>query len=259
MGRRRNSNRRRRGSFGFLYKVLSMLAICGAIVVAMTLFFRVDTILVTGQQRYTQQEVVDASGIQTGDNLFLLNKYAVADSIARELPYIGIEDIWVRRKLPDTLLIEVKECGRPMAVVQDGSAWLVSSSGRIVEQKVASAAKEYGIIDGCELLSPSVGTQIALATEYSGQQESLLALLAALEESGQMEKVDAIHLGDLSTLTMDYVGRFTVQLSYGADYGAKLRALRQIMEESGAIQDNMTGTFDMRREDGRVNLIQNVR
>ena len=86
MGRRRNSNRRRRGSFGFLYKVLSMLAICGAIVVAMTLFFRVDTILVTGQQRYTQQEVVDASGIQTGDNLFLLNKYAVADSIARELP-----------------------------------------------------------------------------------------------------------------------------------------------------------------------------
>ena len=86
MARRRHSNRRhRRGSFGFLYKVLSMLVICGAIVAAMTLFFRVDTIVVTGQQRYTQEEVVSATGIQPGDNLFLLNKYSVANSIAKEL------------------------------------------------------------------------------------------------------------------------------------------------------------------------------
>ena len=146
-----------------------------------------------------------------------------------------------------------------MAVVQDGSAWLVSPQGRIVEQTAVAAAANYGVIDGCQLLAPSVGTQIALASEYSGQQRSLLDLLAALEEAGELEKVDAIHLDDLSTLTMDYVGRFTIQLSYGADYAAKLRALRQIMEDSGAIQDNMTGTFDMRREDGRVNLIQNVR
>lgn len=52
---------------------------------------------------------------------------------------------------------------------------------------------------------------------------------------------------------------FTIQLSYGADYDRKLRMLRQILDESGAIQDNMTGTFDMRGDDGTVNLIQNVR
>ena len=56
--RRRHSNRRRRrGSFGFLYRLLSVLVICGVIVVALTLFFRVDTVVVTGTQRYTQQEV----------------------------------------------------------------------------------------------------------------------------------------------------------------------------------------------------------
>lgn len=259
MGRRRNSNRRRRGSFGFLYKLLSMLVICGAIVAAMTLFFRVDTIVVTGQQRYTQQEVIDATGIQSGDNLFLLNKYSVANNIVSALPYIDIEEVWIRRKLPDTLLIDVGECGTPMAVIQEGSAWLISPKGKIVEQKAASAALDCGVIDGCQLLAPSVGTQMALATEYANQQGSLLSLLGALEEAGMLEKVDAIHLEDLSTLSMDYDGRFTVQLSYGADYAQKLRALRQILEESGAIQDNMTGTFDMRRDDGKVNLIQNVR
>ena len=58
---------------------------------------------------------------------------------------------------------------------------------------------------------------------------------------------------------MDYGGRFTVQLTYDADYARKIRTLRMILDESGAIQDNMTGTFDMRSEDGKVNLIQNVR
>ena len=50
-----------------------------------------------------------------------------------------------------------------------------------------------------------------------------------------------------------------MQLTYDADYARKLRTLRMILDESGAIQDNMTGTFDMRSEDGKVNLIQNVR
>ena len=50
--RRRHSNRRRRrGTFGFLYKLLSVFLICGCLVAAITLFFRVDTIEVTGMER----------------------------------------------------------------------------------------------------------------------------------------------------------------------------------------------------------------
>ncbi len=257
MGRRRNSGRRRRGSFGFLYKLLSTLAISAAIIVALTLFFRVDQVIVTGQQRYTAEEVVAATGVEIGDNLYLMDKNSIVSGMLEQLPYI--ENIRINRKLPDTLLVEVRECGRPMAVVQDGSAWLISPRGKIVEQTKPQAAKDYGVIDGCELLAPSVGTKIALATEYASQQSSLLSLLEALEAAGELERVDAIHLDDLSMLTMDYIGRFTVQMPYEADYARKLRALRQIIDESGAIQENMTGTFDMRREDGKVNLIQNVR
>ena len=67
MARRRNSNRRRRrGSFGFLYKVLSVLVICVAIIAALTLFFRVNQIEVTGQQRYTTEQVQEASGCCAG-------------------------------------------------------------------------------------------------------------------------------------------------------------------------------------------------
>ncbi|MFR3922662.1 MAG: hypothetical protein ACLTYN_12595 [Dysosmobacter welbionis] len=40
------------------------------------------------------------------------------------------------------------------AVIQDGSAWLLSPKGKIVEQLPASQAGDYAVIDGCELLAP---------------------------------------------------------------------------------------------------------
>ena len=102
MARRRKSNRRRRrGSFGFLYKLLSTLVICAAVVAALTLFFRVDAIQVTGVERYTAQEVTDASGVEQGDNLFLLNKYSVDQNIKAALPYV--EELRINRsKIKDS-------------------------------------------------------------------------------------------------------------------------------------------------------------
>ena len=258
MARRRNSSRhRRRGRFAFLYKVLSMLVVCGAVVAALTLFFRVETMEITGLERYSAEEVSDASGVQTGDNLYLLNKYDVVSRIQEALPYV--EQIRINRRLPDTLVIEVTECAEPLAIVQDGSAWLVSTKGKIVDQKSAGEAGNYGVISGCALLTPSVGTKLALATEYAQQQESLLSLMGALEEAEMLEKVDGIRLEDLATLYMDYDGRFTVKLPYGADYAFKLRALKSYLEDTGVIQDNMTGTFDMQTNEDETYFKPNVR
>ena len=256
MARRRHSSRRHRGGFSVLYKLLSILIICTAIIVALTLFFRVDTIVVSGQERYTSQEIQDATGIAQGDNLFLLNKYDVAQNIVKALPYV--EEIRISRKLPDTLLIEVRECGTPLALVQDGSAWLISPGGKIVEQKSAAEVGDSGIIDGCKLLAPSVGTPLALATEYADQQTSLLELLAALGDAGMLKQVDAIHLDDAGKVIMDYAGRFTVEMPYNADYAMKLKALRLSLE-SGKIQDNMTGTFDLMQENGDAYFRPNTR
>ena len=140
---------------------------------------------------------------------------------------------------------------------QDGIVWLVSPAGKIVEQKTSTAG--YPTIDGCRLLAPSVGTQIALDSDYETQRQSLLKLLAALEEAGKLGEVNAIHLGDLSCISMDYMDRFTVKLDYDADFAYELQLLEMSIA-SDKIQDNMTGTFDMRqREDGSIHFRQNVR
>lgn len=260
MARHRKSNRRRKGRSGFLYKLLSVLAICICLVTAMTLFFRVDSIVVTGGVRYTEQQLRDATGVKEGENLLLLNKGGVAASMVEALPYLR-EISSINKRLPDTLVIAVEECGKPLAVIQDGSAWLICSTssgrGKIVEQIPEADASEYGVIDGCRLLAPSVGTSPALASEYAVQQSSLLSLLGALEETGMLEQVEAVHLGEPSEISVEYAGRFTIELSCGADYPRKLNKLMEILA-GDVIQENMTGTFDMRGDSGRDIFRQNT-
>ena len=70
-------------------------------------------------------------------------------------------------------------------------------------------------------------------------------------------QVDGIRLDDPACIAMDYARRFTVEMLYEDDYPYKLKALNAALD-SGKIQDNMKGTFDMRREDGRTYFIQNI-
>ena len=104
---RSRTRRRNRGRFGPLFKLLCVLAVIVALTGGATVFFRVETVMVTGSQRYTQEEIIAASGIQVGDNLYGLNKVRIDQNIRTSLPYIG--DLTINRALPSTIVITVVE------------------------------------------------------------------------------------------------------------------------------------------------------
>lgn len=252
MAKRRNSNRRRRrGRFGFLYKILSVLAICAVIVVALTLFFKVDAVQVTGGNRYSKQEIINASGIKVRDNLFLLNKFDMAERILKKLPYI--ENVRINRKLPDRMVIHVEECSAAFAIEKGGTAWLVSPNGKIVDSRKLSDAKKVPVIDGCRLIAPSVGTAMDLSTKRKSQRTSLLSLMTALQSAGVADQVTAIHLKSTSELVMDYAGRFSVKLPYNGNYPHLVRYLREVIKQ---LESNETGTIDL-MTDGEAHVLPN--
>ena len=82
--------------------------------------------------------------------------------------------------------------------------------------------------------------------------------LEALDGAGLTENVDGIRMDDLSCINMDYIGRFTVRMDYGADYEWELKKLTATLAKE-QIQSNMTGTIDLRLKGDEVRLIQNVR
>ena len=249
MAKRRHSRRKRhhRGS-KILYKLISAVVASGAIVVALTLFFEVDSIQVSGVTKYDSAEVVAASGVKAGDNLFLLNKYEIKDAIKEQLPYVS--SVRINRKLPDTLLIEVTDSNLGGVICVDDVYWVIGADdGRILDQRTEAGSE--ALIRGITPVEPKVGLPLAVPEEQERKRGQLVALLAALEEKGMLQGVGGLDFTSDSVISMEYGERFTVEFAYGADFLYKLSNLNQVIEQ---LEDNERGTIDL-TFDGRANFI----
>ena len=249
MARKRSKYKRRRtrGRFAFLYKALTFLVICGAIAVALAFFFKVETIVVTGNARYSEQQIVEASGLHIGDNMFLLNKFDAAERIRSELPYV--EAVRISRQLPDTLHIVITESASTMAVEQNGRLWLFCNNGKLVEDVPADKKTKCTRVTGLTLKDPQPGRIIEGEDEAVCQQ--LLELMELLNAKEMLTQVQAIHLEDPSVITLRYKKAFDVQIPWHADFDYKLNYLAAVIEK---LEENEKGTIVL-TQDGEARFI----
>lgn len=246
--RKRKHGRRR---MGLLFKLLCGAALAAALTVGATVFFQVETIAVVGSSRYTPEEVIAASGVAVGDNLFRMNKNQVSQRIRQQLPYIG--DVAVQRGLPSTLTFTVKEWAAaarvevyadpetaeppdgeqegdksseeaPEAPEEQGTAatapWLINAAGKLLEE----AGEGSGAIPvtGLTVLSPWAGEQMAVPQSQQERLETLKKLLSALERAGMLEQVGSIDLTHSTWISMVYRERFEARIPLDKDLDLSL-------------------------------------
>ena len=240
--RKKRRRRRGRGSLGPLMRALSVVLTAVVIVIALTLFFKVDQVIVSGNSRYTQEEIVAVSGVEQGDNLILLNKYQIARRIYTELPYIT--NVRVNRNLPDHLLVEVTETKVSLALESGGAWWLLSESGKVLDVTDGDV-EGYLLLRGVAAEGIAVGEQLRLA-EGTLSAERLLELVACLSERDMLEQADWVDASDEEILRIGYDGRLEVELYYNADFDFKVNCLRSVV---GQLEPNETGTIRMTMED----------
>ena len=90
--RNRRGRRRNRGRFSALYKLLSVLIIFAAILMGCVVFFRVNTVEITGDSPYTEEEIrrvlardaVAAALTNQKVQRFLLDHAAVTSIVEKE-------------------------------------------------------------------------------------------------------------------------------------------------------------------------------
>lgn len=252
MPRKRSTRRRRRrGSLGPFLRVLSVLLTAVAVVAALTLFFKVDQVLVTGNSRYSQEQIVEVSQVQKGDNLILLDKYRIAQRIYTELPYVT--EVRMSRKLPDTLVVEVAETGAVASVQSGATWWLMNARGKLLEATNSTAAGTFLRILGTEALEATVSGELSLPEGSPMTRERLLQFIQALAARGMLEKSGSLDLSDPDQLVLGYDGRFRVEIGYGADFDFKLDCL---LAAVATLEPNETGTICMTmKDDSEVRLI----
>ena len=245
MAATRRRRRRRRGRFGFLYKLLSILLILCAVVAGSIVFFRVSEIKVIGEVVYSDEEIIAASAVEQGDNLFLIRRVPTGRKILDQLPYI--REVNLRRMFPDTVVISVTECAPAAALQGTGDSWwLLDRNCKLLEQGGLELAQSYPNVIGLDALMPAEGDTLAVALEESGKADALKQLLGALEDRGMLQQVQSIDLSGTSEIRMAYEGRFSVRLPVYSDDFSQL--IHTLQESAAWLNAGQTGIIDLTGE-----------
>lgn len=226
MKRNRRKGRKKRG--GKILSFLLVLVIIGVIIASVTMFFQTNEIVVTGVQKHTVEEIVEASGLSVGDNLFAVNKFEVEKRIKDAYPYVG--SVEIRRRLPDTFLLNVTE-RTPVAYLDVGEQrWLLDKQAYLLEPLSISDAVSYlKIVSESEAIDPKSGAQLELAEE--GVSDGLAAVMTCLSDVGLIDRVGQVDVTKLYQLNFLYENRLLVQLGNSEKLERKISLFKTILDE----------------------------
>ena len=244
--RHKSRSRRRRGRFGFFYQLLSVLLVAAALTTACVVFFRVNNITVIGNSRYTVQEVIEASGIQQGDNLITLSPSRVAARIRLRLPYVS--SVSIRRALPDTVVLEIEEHAAAAAISDGKGWWYIAAQGKVLEQ-VGSPGSVMSVT-GLTAQDPVPGELVAVEEEQASRLEYVLDLLMALDAREMLADCSALDCSRPGVLLLDYRD-FRLKLPSTGEFDYMLGFLEGIFKE-GRVDRDGSGTFDFTIEEGKA-------
>lgn len=243
----------------FLLRMATVVAVVLALVLGMSIFFKVDIekVTVSGEDKYTRFQVREASGIRDGENLLTLNKAKISGKIITKLPYVKTVRIGV--KLPDIVKIEIQEMDVVYAIADaEGGWWLMDASGKVVESVSSSNAKTYCQIQGVVLQSPTVGTQAVAAeavpaTNEAGEtvpvtvleSERLRAainILQCLEENGVIGQAASVNVSDVTMLELWYEDHYQVLLGDSTNLSRKIESMVKAIDQQ---KDYQRGVLDV--------------
>ena len=234
---RSRKRRRSRGRLGPLFKLLCLLALVVALTAGATVFFRVEQVVVTGNSRYTQEEIVEVTGLEKGDNLYGWNKFAIAQRLRQTLPYIG--EVTIRRALPSTILITVVEWDAVARIEPPNAQELLALQGELEEENLAQEDTGEDTSAG----DASSGDTSGEAGENGGvtdvsavaQQPWLISVKGKLLEQGSGDG-SAISVTGLAALVPQSGTALAVPQSQQVKLDALLSLLGE-MEQAGMLQD----------------------
>ena len=269
----------RRGRF--LLRLATVVAVVLAVILGMSIFFKVETVEVSGCVKYTPWEISEASGIETGSNLLTLSRARISGSILSKLPYV--DTVRVGIILPDTVNIEITELEVVYSIQDaDGNWWLMNSDGKIVDQTNSVSAKEYTQVLGVRLQTPEVGQQavaqeteqttipvvdledttpegeettepttdptaetIAVGVTGAERLQTVMSVLQQLSSNSITGQIDSVDVSSLYAIELWYDERFQINLGDATRLEYKISALKATIDKMESYESgNLDVSFE---------------
>ena len=242
-----------------LVQLATVVAVVVALVLGLSVFFKVETIQVSGAEVYSEWTIREASGIQEGDNLLTFSHARSAALIKANLPYVDTVRFGI--KLPDTVNIIVKEDEVVYAVKdQNGQWWLMNSEGRIVEMGNNSRASNHTQVLGVVLDNPvqderavameTVSTEtvpegetVPIVTTTGAQRlTAALQILKALEANDIVGAAASVDVTRIEDIILWYGTRYQVNLGDNTRLDYKIACMNDVILQ---MSDYQSGILDI--------------
>ena len=246
------------GKGHLILNLVSMVAVVVAVFLALSVFFRVETITVAGAEKYSPWMVRQAAGVEPGDALLSIGEARVASRIRMKLPYV--DEIKVGVRLPGTVEIQITELQVTYSIEDEAGAWwLISADGRAVEQVSLDKALGYTRVEGLKIRTPEQGSpvqalpgQIIDPDEGTGVQQdqsdadqqlsALISVMTALEQNRIIGEIALINVTDVNAIRLDYPQLLTVLLGDAQRMDYKISYLAAAVEK---LADSQSGELDL--------------
>lgn len=192
------------------YTGLFLIVTAVFLLAAFAVFFKVRTINVTGNARYSNEEIAAVLPVKINSNLYSFKAEDVELKIKKELPYIG--DVRVTRTIPSTLNIEITEAEPAMYLNIGNDYYLLSGKLRVLDHFKDKSMLPPDVIElkASTVLRCIVGETASFVDTRS--YNAITELYDHLCENGIEKDIRMIDIVSRFDITLQYRDRFLVYL-----------------------------------------------
>jgi cell division protein FtsQ len=201
-----------------IFKILLLIICLSALLILMfkSNYFNITKVVVENNSFVSSEEVTILSEAK-GENIFLINKNKLEGNIQKN-PYI--EGIDIRRKLPSTFVIRVREKQIKGLIKFQNSFINVDSNGKMVQVINKFPSGQIPLIEGINVEQYVPG--LNLIKDDKIKQDALEAILTVSDYKEYNGLIYSINIEDIYDITLKTIDGLFIKLGDWTDLNNKL-------------------------------------
>ncbi|MBP3887973.1 MAG: FtsQ-type POTRA domain-containing protein [Cellulosilyticum sp.] len=202
------------------------------ILVFMMPIFYVQDIEVVNNKYYTEEEIVETSGL-ANKHMLDLSYFSAKDKLL-DLTYVG--KVNINYRFPGKVIIDIVEKAPYVYVKFKGNYLCLNEQGQVIEQS-QEKYHELPVIDGMKFESFTVSETLPILNQdnWFVAQE----IMTKLTKYDYVEKITEIDVHNIEEIHL-YVDKLDVIMGDIGDFDKKIEVLIQIYEEQGFSMGELT-------------------
>lgn len=243
----RVARKKRRRNMSAYYVFTFFVVVITMTILSLTIMFNATSVEVSGTDLYTAEQITQISGVSVGNNLIRLDPDTAESCIMENLSYV--EEVKVLRSFPNKISIKVTQAVPKANIEHEGKFYVVSETGKILEEALDAPKSGLIIITGFELCDIEKGQ---MKSSDDMKQPILDTILDAVNRF-EMENIVEVNIKDRTNIKLNYDNRVNVLLGSSLDLDYKMGAVKVLLSEK--IQKSFNGVVYYHNESESASVI----